>query len=115
MGLEQVSGGNNESLSFEEFANRENFLGIPRYDNFWLFFLEAKFREEQFSYRKEGFFKRFQEENPELERRLSQEIVDSDSKRSGGRSDMLRKFDRKLYEAYLIMKSYGVPDEDLFS
>lgn len=57
-------------------------------------------------------FQRFQNEHPELEETLRIGLM---SIGEFFTAENTRPFDANLYEAYKIMRSYGVSDNDLFS
>lgn len=99
----------NQPLTFEEFVERDPIRPMPRYDNFYLYFMTTNLSQE---FRKRPFFQRFQEEQPDLEERLTMGIMNRD--RSLGISESLRPFDSDLYQAYLIMRGYGASNKELF-
>lgn len=91
-------------LSFEEFSRRDP---VPRYNNFFLYFTRNP------DYKKNLYYQRFVKEYPEIASTLSEKI----SKHCEGKytSQSMKQFDQELYEAYKIMRSYGVSDRDLFA
>ena len=104
----------NQPLTFEQFIEGEYILGpdmppLPRYNNFPLHFTT---RGIGVSCRELPYFKRFQTEQPDLERRLTEAITNRD--RTIDTSSSFKPFEPELYQAYLIMKDYGVSDTDLF-
>jgi hypothetical protein len=94
-------------LSFEEFSHRDT---IPRYNNFFLYFSAGAGE----TYRQATHYQRFAQENPELARTLCDKIQNQRD-RQLSTSESLKPFDADLYEAYKIMRSYGVSDRELFS
>lgn len=105
-----------QPLTFEQFVERvplvtpiENDPGIPRYNNFGLHFDTVGMGQ---FYRNQPHFQRFQEEHPDLEKRLSENLANRD--RSVSFAESLKLFEQDMYEAYLLMSGYGVSDEDLF-
>ena len=92
-------------LSFEEFSRRDSDDGIPNYNNFFLNFDVGFFAD---IYRKQKHYKKFAVEYPEIAATLCEKIPKTKSKD-------LKLLDRNLYEAYKIMRSYGVSDIDLFA
>jgi len=94
-------------MSFEEFTRRNP---SPRYNNLVLYFYTTGSGP---LYRQAEHFKRFEQEHPDLERRLREGLMSL----SGGfsYSEDLRQHDADLYEAYKIMRSYGVSDRDIFA
>jgi hypothetical protein len=105
-------------LTFEKFVERvplgahiKNDPGIPRYNNFGLHFVGGTTVREY--YRGQPHFKRFEKENPDLEKRLSDSLANPD--RSVSPMESFKLVERDMHEAYLIMREYeGVSDEDLF-
>lgn len=96
-----------EMISFEEFRRRNP---IPRYNNFFLYFAFGPGE----IYRRAEHYKKFAGEYPEIAASLCDKIQNQRD-RSLTTSNSLRPFDEDLYEAYKIMKGYGVSDVDLFS
>jgi hypothetical protein len=94
-------------LSLEDFTHRDP---IPRYNNFFLYFALGVGE----IYRQKEHYKRFASEHPDLATSLCDKIQNQRD-RSYKTSESLKPFDQELYEAYKIMKSYGVSDRDLFA
>jgi len=97
-------------LTFEEFVERDNpsLPGHPRYDNFPMYFMPKGMAPQL---RNTQPFLRFQVEHHDLEARLTHSITNLD--RSKDKSEALKPYEPDLYQAYLILHSYGVSDEDL--
>src|SRR3989338_7564916 len=95
-------------LTFEEFSARDkaNFNAV-RYGNFYRHF------DGSAEHKARWYYGKFEDENMELVMRLLNKIRDMDESR--GISTALRPCDRLLYEAYVIMRGYRVPDEELFA
>ncbi len=93
-------------LSFEEFSDRSS--GVPFYNNFFLNFSDSE------SYRQKGYCLKFASEHEAEDKSLCNKIRNM-MKIRASRSELLKSFDRELYEAYKIMRSYGASDDDLFS
>ena len=99
-----------EILSFEKFSFRDK-LQKPRYDNFYLHFGVGVFAE---AYRKQRYYKRFESEHSEIAKSLRKKTKEAlEGSKNYGES--LKPLDKEFYEAYKIMRSYGISDEDLFS
>lgn len=105
-----------QPLTFEQFVERvplghpvENDPGIPRYNTFPLNFTTEGPAADLI--RKQPHVVRFIEEHPGLEGKLREGIMNRD--RLIDTSEALKPFERNMYEAYLIMRDYGVSDEDL--
>ncbi len=92
-------------LNFEDFTFRNP---NPSYNNLILYFYTTGIGPV---YRATEHFQRFQKENPDLEYRLREGIMALDI--LSGFSNDLKKFDKDLYDSYLIMRSYGIPDKVL--
>ncbi|MFA6428100.1 MAG: hypothetical protein WCW02_00955 [Candidatus Buchananbacteria bacterium] len=99
-------------LSFEEFSLRgpDN---RPRYENFFLFFAKAD-PEAYDGYHDKLCYKKFIAENPELNQILNNKVQAVIDSKILSRSKSFKEFDDQLYEAYKIMRGYGVSDEELF-
>ncbi len=100
-------------LTFEEFRYRDE-ADVPKYDNFFIYFDGTEFAE---FYREKEYYKKFASEYPDIAESLCEKIQ---SKRNLSKNNLeflkaLESFERELYEAYKIMRSYGVSDQDLFS
>jgi len=93
-----------EILTFEEFSAREN-----NFYGYW----DSEESLLGMVHRKKPHALRFQQEHPDLDRKLLAEIVNMSVTTSV--SEALKPFDRDLYEAYRIMRGFGVSDKDLFS
>ena len=96
-------------LSFEEFVASNPRTGYPRYNNFFGYF------DSQMAvfYKDEPHYVRFEKENPELTEKIKQGVANRD--RSVDSNVALQPIIPDLYEAYKIMRSYGVSDDMLFS
>ncbi|MDD5194036.1 MAG: hypothetical protein PHF67_05660 [Candidatus Nanoarchaeia archaeon] len=99
-----------EIFSFEEFSARED--GHPRYNDFYRYW-ESEESILGMVYRKKPHALRFQQEHSDLDKILQSKISNMAVTRST--SEALKPFDRDLYEAYVIMRGFGVPNKDLFS
>ncbi len=111
--LEEKAAKTKELLSFEEFISGRK-TGTPIFNNFPALFLNYGMLPE--IVRGQGFFKKFQSENPELEKSLTERL--SVWAKDGGRSeDIPDEILRDLYEAYKIMLSYDEikTNHDLFA
>ena len=95
-------------LSFNEFCDRTKNppSTIPRYNNFFFYFLPGPTGD---SYRRAKHFLRFLSEHPDLNILLCEKMNNIDDS-----SDSLLPYEPNLYEAYKIMRGYGVSDGDLF-
>lgn len=94
-------------LSFEEFI-APNQYGHPKYNNFFAYFD----RDPNGDFRSQPHYQRFEHENPVLATNLISKISNRDIRL--GTAESLKPFERDLYEAYKILKSYGISDDDLF-
>jgi len=92
-----------EPITFEEFTAKKSLT--PRYDGFFNYFSLGGVVSHV---REEAHFLRFMEEHSSLEKRLTGAINNSNN-----RSEEAKSHECDLYKAYLIMKGYGVSDEDL--
>ena len=101
---------NRDVLSFEEFRARDK-SNHPKYDNFWCYFSMGAFSD---LIRTKAHYIRFVQENAMAVEALRNKI-ENERVKTGSTSDSLKPFDQDLYYAYVIMKSYGVSDRDLFS
>ena len=99
-------------LSFEEFSDRTNPNGTPNYNNFYFYFMGGPFPD---IYRKKSFYKDFELENSILARSLLNHIQNEVQNKKGSRSELLKPFDKELYEAYKIMRKYTPSNQKLFS
>lgn len=103
----------NKPLTFEEFVARDSALKghpkvHPRYDNFPMHFM----RESMFpQLRETPHFLKLREEHLDLESRLTDAV--SNLNRPRDKAEALKPYEPDLYQAYLILHNYGVPDEDL--
>ncbi|OGI64080.1 hypothetical protein A3H53_04200 [Candidatus Nomurabacteria bacterium RIFCSPLOWO2_02_FULL_40_10] len=95
-------------LSFEEFSDRtlDAPSTIPRYNNFFMFFSSGVGK----IYRQQKCYKKFLSEHPDKAMSLCDKLQSCNYT-----SESLKPLDRELYEAYKIMRSYGISDKDLFS
>ena len=104
-----------EMLSFEKFTERvsqtDDLAPIPRYNNFYLYF-DVPFLDN--AYQTKEHYIKFSTEHSDLNASLCSKIQKERNK-SKGTSKSLKPFERELYEAYKIMRGYGVSDEKLFS
>ena len=99
------------ALTFEEFTKKSG--GHAYYNNFI-----APFMGEGIAtsiYKNLPHNKRFAAENPELYESISRQIQAADPTTEHGWSGKLESVEPELYEAYLIMKEYGLSDEELFA
>ncbi|MEK7564303.1 MAG: hypothetical protein AAB510_01905 [Patescibacteria group bacterium] len=96
-------------LSFEEFIRRREH-DYPVYGNFFLYFAGGMGK----SYRKASYYIKFASEYPEMAQEL-QDKVKNLKKIFYNTSENLKSIEVDLYEAYVIMRGYGVSDKDLFS
>ena len=95
-------------LSFEQFAERSG--AIVAYRNFFMYFGGGIAGD---IHRGADYYKRFAAENPDMVVSLCNKIQKRDKKLPT--SESLRPFDADLYEAYKIMRGYGVSDMELFT
>ncbi len=103
----------NDVLSFEEFCHRKDFHGaeIPTYHNFiWHFGAGGMVTE---IYQTQAHYLRFVQEYPAPAALLVDEVRKLDPKQAW--SQVTKPLERELYEAYKIMRSYGVTDQELFA
>jgi hypothetical protein len=97
-------------LTFEDFIAPAFGIPVPIYNNFPLHFQDS----EENDYRKTEYFIRFNDENLELTQSLTQRITQlKETKNFNVRS--LTKINPDLYQAYIIMRGYGVTNKDLFA
>ena len=101
----------NPILTFEEFTSRDSH-GVPRHNNFYLHFCNDGMFVE--GYKQQAYYKKFASKNPTMTKELNYKIQNK-LDTSNGTAKGLEPFERDLYEAYKIMRSYGVSDIDLFS
>ena len=95
-------------LSFEEFSYRgQDEQYPPHYNNFFLYFSDFGHR------RTKDYFLKFRSEQAALATSLCGKVQRLLIEKVP-RSEALRSVDRELYEAYKIMRSYGISDRDLF-
>lgn len=94
------------ALSFEEFTFGNP---APRFQNFWLFFAtgDGVYR------RREPYYQRFAAEHPEMAESLCVKIQGKDKKIDT--TEALKPFHKDLYEAYKIIRGYGVSHQELFT
>lgn len=98
-------------LSFEEFS----FCGTnnyPHYDNFFLHFAAPDFATDL--YKKREYYKKFILEYPDIAEALNNKIQNMNRSLSST-AKSLEPFLKDLYEAYKIMRGYGVSDHELFA
>ena len=98
---------NRDVLTFEEFISRDSH-GAAKHNNFYMHFEGAP------HYVNTTHYRRFTNENPDLAASLSHKIRQRD-KRPYSMTQQLQPFEQDLYEAYKIMRSYGVSDRELFA
>ena len=91
-------------LTFEEFSLCNPYA---RYNNFFLYFSGWEV------YMEKEYYKRFVFEHPDMAAELCDKI--QNRKQSYSTKESLKPFTKNLYEAYKIMRSYGVSDKDLFA
>jgi len=94
-------------LTLEEFSKRDP---DPTYNNFFLYFTTTFPGSVM---RKISFFQKFQQEHSELERELTEGIMGLG--RPHDIHEALKPFDRRLHQAYTIMRGYGASNMDLFA
>lgn len=97
-------------LSFEEFKSGEV---VPRYNNFHLHFCNYGVDSNISAgaiYRNRPYYQRFSQEHPDLAKRLCTQVSDLRARRLS-----VESLQSEIYEAYKIMKSYGVSDNELFA
>jgi hypothetical protein len=99
-------------LSFEEFVMRDPERHIiPTYGNFTLYFDKGTIAETN---REKKHYKKLALKHPELVHRLQNEIRNRNEGTTGfSNSESLKPAEKDLYEAYKIMRGYGVSDKDL--
>ena len=94
-------------LSFEEFSYRaSDEMNTPRQGSFFGYFASGDLGDAR---RKTEYYKRFEKEYTDMAKSLREKI----QSQSYITSDSLKPLDRDLYEAYKIMRSYGIPDNEL--
>jgi len=96
-------------LTLEEFVKRDE-IETPRYNSFIGYWSKGFVREV---YRKIPYYLKFQKENPELDKKLFEKNP-SRSLRSFSEQEK-REYEQLMYEAYKIMKDYGISNKDLFA
>ncbi|GEM_PF-2185046 len=97
-------------LTFEEFSFRaDNDMNTPRQGSFFGYFDRGLLGDAR---RITEHYKRFAFEHPDMTTELCDKIQNMRDE-SKGTSESLKPFDRDLYEAYKIMRSYGIPDSEL--
>jgi len=99
-----------QPLTFEQFVERDARYDHPTYNNFISFFMTSGIVADII--RNQPHFLRFKNEHSDLEARLTDGIMNLD--KSIDTNKAIIPFESDLYQAYLIMHSYGVSDEDLF-
>lgn len=65
------------------------------------------------TYRETEYYKKFSAENPDMARSLCEKIQKIDPIKV--MTEETKPYERELYEAYKIMRGYGVSDQDLFA
>ena len=78
---------------------------------FFSYFVAGGFGETA---RQDPVYQRFAQEHPKLAASLCDNIQNKRNKRLENTSESLLPFEHELYEAYKIIKSYDVSDEELF-
>ncbi len=96
-------------LSLGEFTNPYS-DGRPRYGNLWVNF-DVGYAAT--IYQGTAHYKRFAEENSEMNESLQQKI--QSRKRDANVTNSLKPFEKDLYEAYKIMRTYGLSDTEIFA
>jgi len=97
-------------LTFEEFTYHDKAgLNHPRFNNFFLYFEKGWAAD---IYKSTEHYKRFEREHPDLALDLNKKIQNTN--KMGGTSEALKPYLKDLYEAYVIMRGYGVSDTELF-
>src|SRR3989338_10786082 len=99
----------NKPIQVEQFTKRYS-DGLPRYNNLIIYFRETALGK---IFREQPNFIKFQKEHSPLERKLHEAIRVMDPSNLYRMSEELRPFDKDIYKFYLVMKSYGTPDENL--
>jgi len=99
----------NKLLSPEEFVERDPNDPVPRYNDLILYFITTGIGSKL---RETPHFLGLQRERPDLEKRLTEGIMNRDV--SIPMEKALIPFEPDLYEAYKIMRRYGALDEDLY-
>lgn len=99
-----------EVLSFEDFTRINEATGTPRYNNFFAHFLADEFFGR--IYREKAYYEQFAKEHAGIAVDLARKIEESDMK--SGVVKALKPLESDLYKAYVLMKGYGVTDEELF-
>ncbi len=101
----------NEVLSFEAFTAWEK--GAPPYNNFFLYFFDVPRNPISEIYRRKEHFVAFKEREPGLERKITSMLTAQAQSRIGTKV-VLQPLEPDLYQAYVLMRQYGVSDEVLF-
>lgn len=109
-----------EILNFKDFTYRDHGNPRPRYNNFFLFFAGGK--EEELKNIK-PFFRKFLLEHKDMADLLCHDIQNREMFKKDQFEnliplfigDSLEPFNKRLYDVYKILRSYGVSDEELFN
>jgi len=102
-------------LSYQKFKETVRFgedISGPRYNNFYLHFVTEG---AGIVYRRKNYFVRFQQEQAAMEAYLTRAISEAISDKSVERRQSLEPFESEMHEAYIVMRGYGVRDEELFA
>ncbi|MFA6888355.1 MAG: hypothetical protein WC254_02560 [Candidatus Woesearchaeota archaeon] len=98
-----------EILSFEEFrANPPS--NSPHHNNFVLYFIPTIT-----IFNKRKYFRRFVSEDSNLYQELCVLVDTRVDFKSPKMCEQIKSFEPKLYLAYIIMRSYGASDRQLFA
>ncbi len=103
--LEQIIG--LISGSFQSFSGF-----VENFNNFHLYFIDSEFTRQ--TYRLKDYFKRFQKEYESLELFISATLTSFYRKGMNNWSKLTRYVAPQLYFAYLVLRSYGIEDSELF-
>ena len=96
-------------LSFEEFSHRKSdYMNTPCYGGFFQYFRDGTQGDAR---RTTEHYRRFAMEHPDMAESLHGKIQSL----SYVTSNSLIPFDKDLYEAYKIMRGYGISDNILLS
>lgn len=97
-------------LSFEAFTQVDSETHTPKYNNFFAHFLADEFFGR--IYREKPYYEQFAKDHAGVAVDLSRKIEESDM--NSGTMKALKPLEDDLYKAYVLMKSYGATDEELF-
>jgi len=98
-----------KELTYEQFVERKNRLGLPVYNNFIAHWdetglLGTMLREQQ-------YFKRFVAEHPQIDEGLRVLVKD----RNINSKECMSGFERQLYVAYLLLKKFNPDSKQLLA